>query len=235
MNLMSDTGTLRLASYNMRKGVGLDRRRRPGRIIDVINALDADVIALQEADRRLGPRPAVLDARTIEDETDFRALDFGQDGPSLGWHGNALLVRKGLAATDVGVLELPGTEPRGAVCATIAGRIPIVGIHLGLLRRDRRRQLATIAAAVQGHGENAVILGDFNEWSANRGLEPLADFRIVSPGYSYHSARPVATLDRFAMGSNLELRDAGVADTVLSRIASDHLPIWADLRTQPQA
>ncbi len=219
---------IRLASYNMRKGIGLDRRRRPGRILDVINALEADVIALQEADRRLGARPAVLDRRAIEENTDFRALDTGRDGPSLGWHGNAILVRKGLTAGPVQRLELPGTEPRGALLATIGG-LHVLGTHLGLLRRDRRRQLERIAETLAALDGAQVILGDFNEWSPNRGLEALRGFRLLAPGYSYHAARPVASLDRFALGGGVGFSDAGVADTPLSRIASDHLPVWADL------
>src|SRR3546814_9393521 len=45
-----------VASYNMRKAIGTDRRRRPDRTIEVLNELDADVVALQEADRRFGAR-----------------------------------------------------------------------------------------------------------------------------------------------------------------------------------
>ena len=40
---------IRVASYNMRKAIGTDRRRKPERTIDVLNELGADVIALQEA------------------------------------------------------------------------------------------------------------------------------------------------------------------------------------------
>ena len=56
---------LRIASYNIRKARGLDQRRAPERIIEVINMLGADVIALQEADLRLGPRPAALPPASI--------------------------------------------------------------------------------------------------------------------------------------------------------------------------
>ncbi len=225
---MQGPDRIRLASYNMRKGIGLDRRRRPERILDVINALDADVIALQEADRRLGARPAVLDRRAIEENTDFRALDTGLEGPSLGWHGNAILVRKGLDAGPVQRLDLPGTEPRGALLAPVSG-LYVLGAHLGLLRRDRRRQLERIAALLAGLEGAQVVLGDFNEWSPNRGLEALRGFRLLAPGYSYHAARPVAALDRFALAGGAGFADAGVADTPLSRIASDHLPVWADI------
>src|SRR3546814_17047117 len=49
---------IKVASYNMRKALGTDRRRNPERILEVLNEIDADVIALQEADRRFGPRIA---------------------------------------------------------------------------------------------------------------------------------------------------------------------------------
>ena len=117
---MPNATTIRLASYNIRKCVGLDRRRKPERIIDVINGLDADVVALQEADRRLGDRPAALPARLIEEHTDFRVVSRKPAGPSLGSHGNAVLVHKNVNVTNVFHLDLPGTEPRGAVVWKLA-------------------------------------------------------------------------------------------------------------------
>ena len=56
---------LRIASYNIRKCVGLDRRRDPERVLGVIAGLGADIVALQEADRRLGARPSTLDPARI--------------------------------------------------------------------------------------------------------------------------------------------------------------------------
>jgi len=233
---MGNKTQIRLASYNMRKCVGLDRRRRPERIVQVLNSLDADIIALQEADRRLGARPAALPARLIEAETDFSCVALPGAGPSLGWHGNAVLLRKGLKASRIRPLELPGTEPRGAVMVEIDGRINIVATHLGLLRRNRRQQLEAICRAVANHDLPTAIVGDFNEWSRQRGLEPLAaDFSVHSPGRSYHAARPVAALDRVALGAGLTLVDGGVCETALARIASDHLPIWVDVALNASA
>ena len=51
---------LKVASYNIHKGIGLDRLRRPDRIVDVLCELDADIIALQEADRRFGARASAI-------------------------------------------------------------------------------------------------------------------------------------------------------------------------------
>ncbi len=222
---------LRLASYNLRKCIGLDRRRDPGRSLDVLNSIGADIIALQEADRRLGHRPAALPREMIERGSDFVPLELGANSASLGWHGNAILLRKGLEAGDIRCLDLPGLEPRGAVMATIGG-LRVIGLHLGLMRRHRREQLAAIADMLAGlETRPTVILGDFNEWSARQGFEPITgDFRLHAPGLSYHSAAPLAPLDRFALGPGIELRDAGVVQTPQARRASDHLPVWADIR-----
>ncbi|MEE9428365.1 MAG: endonuclease/exonuclease/phosphatase family protein [Paracoccaceae bacterium] len=228
---MSSKNHFRLASYNVRKCVGLDRRRRPGRIVDVLNSLDADVIALQEADRRLGDRPAALPANLIEAHTDFQFVTLPGNGASVGWHGNAVLVKSGLEILRSIPLDLPGTEPRGALSVELSNGFRLVATHLGLLRRDRRRQMARICEIFGDDCMATAIIGDFNEWSESRGLEPLAkNFELLSPGNSFHSARPVAALDRIATNSLLQITGAGVTETKLSKIASDHLPIWADIK-----
>ena len=226
---------IRVASYNIRKCIGLDRRRDPGRVLDVINGIGADVIALQEADRRLGTRPAALPARMIDAHSDLEPVSLAENGCSLGWHGNVLLLRKGTPLSGSARLDLPGLEPRGAVLAEIVlpnGRpLRIVGVHLGLLRRHRTAQLGAIRDQIEGRtAMPTVIMGDFNEWSPTRGLETLEKcYSVHAPGHSFHAARPVAALDRIAVGDGLDLIDAGVAETSNSRRASDHLPVWADV------
>ena len=219
----------RIASYNIRKARGLDGRRDPGRIIDVLNGLDADVIALQEADRRMGDRPAALPKDLIARATDFDLVPLAGNDVSLGWHGNAVLVRRGLGVAHAAQITLPGAEPRGAVAVTLNDGLTVVGVHLGLLRRSRRKQLEAIAAHI-GDPENTVVIGDMNEWAKSRGFEALqGSFALHSPGRSFHAARPIAALDRVAMSQDLTLKDAGVDEGPLAKRASDHLPIWADL------
>ena len=181
----------------------------------------------------MGERPAALPRRLIEDETDFRVVPVSDNEVSVGWHGNAVLVPKSLKTAGAKRIELPGMEPRGAVRIDVEGGPVVVATHLGLIRRNRREQLATISAAVKD-ARSVVIVGDFNEWSPRRGLEPLAKrFAITSPGRSFHAARPVAALDRVAHTRDIEVRDAGVEETPLAKRASDHLPIWVDLSVGP--
>ena len=226
---------LRLASYNIRKAVGLDWRRDANRVVEVINELAADAVMLQEADKRLGDRPAALPRSLIERDTDFRVADLSPNGISLGWHGNAVLLRQGIDVTGIERVVLPGLEPRGAVLVRIGGGVgafTLVGVHLALMRRWRRRQLATICAHLaEGEAARTVIAGDFNEWSGVRGLEPLdGAFRVLVPGKTYHSSRPRVGLDRIAYGRLVEPSAAGVHDSPKARISSDHLPIWCDMR-----
>ena len=231
MSSNGNSSNLRVASYNVRKTRGLDQRYDPHRILAVINRLDADVVALQEADHRLGNRPAALPRDLIETETDFKVAPVAKNSESVGWHGNAVLVRKDLPLLAVDHFEIPGLEPRGAVRVDIDAGVPItvVATHLGLLRRHRRRQLEVIATNLEGVGR-AIVLGDFNEWSGNLGLEPLETrFRVHAPGRSFHAARPLAALDRIAVAEPAVLRDAGVDESPIARRASDHLPVWADL------
>lgn len=225
---------LRIASYNLHKCVGLDGRRDPGRVLDVLNGIGADIVALQEVDRRLGPRPAALPRALIEGHSDFTVPDLPVNAVSLGWHGQTILTR-GHNVTATRRIDLPGMEPRGAVLAELAlrsgGALRVVGVHLGLVRHARQQQLRAILRALDRLVPMpTVILGDFNEWSARRGLEPLAgSYALHAPGRSFHAARPIAALDRIALDPLITLSDAGVVDTALSRAASDHLPIWADI------
>jgi endonuclease/exonuclease/phosphatase family metal-dependent hydrolase len=226
--------TLRLVSYNMRKAVGLDWRRHPHRTLDVLNALTPDVVVLQEADRRLGPRRSAIPKRLIETETDFCAADVAVNDVSLGWHGNAILLRRGIPVLKVERIELPGLEPRGAVLVRVLtplGELVVVGVHLALVRRWRRRQLAVIRRHLsEEDAARSVVAGDFNEWSSVDGLEPLAGaFDVVSPGMTFHSTRPSAALDKFAYGRLVQLGAAGVDRSALARRSSDHLPIWMEM------
>lgn len=227
---------IKVASYNMRKAIGTDRRRNPERIIEVLREVNADVIALQEADRRFGARAALLTPHLLEEHGDWKAVAFGVRAASSGWHGNAILVRKAAHVTDCEILHLPALEPRGAVMAEVRiGRqhLRVVGMHLDLSGLWRRRQAHAIMAHVAASAEPlpTVMMGDLNEWTRQSGC--LRDFgrsfAFADTGPSFHARRPIARLDRIMVSPKLKVRDCGVHDSPAARRASDHLPIWAEL------
>lgn len=227
--------TLRIASYNIRKCLGTDRRRNPERVMRVINDTDAEIIALQEADHRLGDRPAALKRHVIEDHSQYTALPVARNDVSLGWHGNAILTRAWIELEAVHHLDLPSLEPRGAVAVDVRRKgapLRVVAVHLGLLGTDRARQLAAIAKWVRGQPERpTLIMGDFNEWSARANFSPLRpDFQVLAPGPSYHARFRLAALDRIAHDRQWRLAHSGMTDHGEATKASDHLPIWAELK-----
>ncbi|CUI97470.1 endonuclease/exonuclease/phosphatase family protein [Cognatishimia activa] len=221
---------LRIASYNIRKARGRDQRRDPGRVLDVINTLDADIVVLQEADRRLGQRPAALPKDLIGSYCDYRVVPLSKNDVSLGWHGNAVLVRPEIEVSVEKTLDLPGFEPRGAAIISLAGsvNVTLAATHLGLRRKDRRAQ-QTMICNVLPTSSPFIVAGDFNEWSSTTGFEPFErELTMHAPGKSFPTGWPMAKLDRFAVSEDLKVISSGVADTPLSRRASDHLPIWMD-------
>lgn len=227
---------LKVASYNMRKAVGTDRQRRPERILEVLNEIDADIVALQEADRRFGTRAAVLTPHLLSEHSDYQAVPVAIRAASMGWHGNVLLVRKSAEILACTPVHLPALEPRGAVSADVRlGRhtIRVVGMHLDLSGLWRRRQAkAVLDHLADGDPMPCVMMGDLNEWRGAGGcLKDFArDHAIAETGPSFHAQRPVGRLDRIIVSPQLTITDCGVHMSPSARVASDHLPIWATIR-----
>ena len=227
---------IRVASYNMRKAIGTDRRRRPERTLEVLNELDADLIALQEADRRFGSRTSAVPLRMIEEHSDYRAVAFEIRAGAIGWHGNALLVRKSVEVLEHHLLHLPSLEPRGAVLAEVrvhGEALRVVGMHLDLSGLWRRRQAHAILAHLAGRDGAlpTVLMGDLNEWSARGGcLREFALHHHFAPcGRSFHARRPIAALDRIMVTADLAFLASGAHASLTARRASDHLPVWAEV------
>ena len=229
--MTNSPATLRLASYNLHKCRGMTGPHAPERNLAVIAELRADVIALQEVDFRFGARPEALPRALIEKTTGMVPAPFlGTGENSLGWHGQTILLRPDLRdKAQIRRLPLPGIEPRGALVLRLPG-LTVVALHLGLIRASRRAQLSRIVAQARRIGHDRVALtGDFNEWHDSRGLEALEPLRVIAPGPSWPAPFPRLRYDRFALSRSIDVLGCGVLDNERARLASDHLPVWADL------
>lgn len=226
---------LSLASYNIHRCFGSDGRYSPERTAEVIDALDADIIGLQEVDMRL-----LVDGRT--------QLDFLADilkmhaipGPNLkgrrGKFGNALLSRLPVTSSRRADLTVRHFEPRGAILARLeVGGAPlrVVVTHLGLNAAERRQQVRQLLAVLEDGTEDmaTIVMGDFNEWRPTRGALRLLDRRF---GHSlmprtFPSRLPLLPLDRIWAWPAQGLKRLSVYATPLSRITSDHLPVRVDV------
>ncbi len=230
---------MRIASYNIRKAVGLDWRRDGDRIARVLEEIDADVVILQEADKRIGARAGVLPVDALYDRLGYRMVDLSVRPASHGWHGNLILYRdQSLILQDALRISLPSFEPRGAISANFgAPRIEVIGVHLGLARRIRAGQLAALGRHMAGADHPVLIAGDFNAWRTDPSIAKAlgGGCRMIMPGNSFHASRPSAPLDRFVLQGAVREVAAHVHASDLAARASDHLPIVLDieLNTDP--
>jgi endonuclease/exonuclease/phosphatase family metal-dependent hydrolase len=252
---VTSTPTITVASYNMHKAVGLDGRRDPHRVLKVLQEIDADIVALQEADRRIGGRGSTVPHELIDSHGMYKPVHLGVrhkrplekarqhaerilkvNTRNIGWHGNAILVKHHIGLIDCKALDLPTLEPRGAVMAELLiGDKPlrVVGMHLDLSGLWRRRQMRAILDAIAARPQQmpTILMGDTNEWRTVAGcLKDVGpDFHVAPTGPSFHARHPVAALDRIIVNKHVNIEAAGVHMSAVARRASDHLPIWARL------
>lgn len=226
---------MRIATFNVHKCIGGDRRFDPARIAAVIQELEADLVAVQEADRRFGVRTGLLDAGALE-RAGLRVLPTSVLPEGHGWHGNAILLRRDARVLRGPIrLPLPGLEPRGAVLVEVdlgAGPLRVIAAHLSLLRRCRTQQgRALLQAMGATPGMPTVVLGDFNErrpgGSALRVLAPVFGKPTQAP--SFPARMPFLSLDRILGTPHGLVGPVTVHATPLARLASDHLPLKASL------
>ncbi|MBG1233451.1 endonuclease/exonuclease/phosphatase family protein [Aestuariivirga litoralis] len=228
---------LKIASYNVHKCIGTDGKFSPDRILKVLHEIDADIVALQEADLRFGDKRGLLNLEQLREMTGLVPAQMPNAGKNHGWRGNVVLSRESMVLKTEQII-LPGVEPRGAVVVDMLIRkqhLRIIATHFGLLRRSRAQQVERVLEMAKDTNPFCTILmGDLNEWrrgkrSALNGLEPI--FGAITEFVPSFPARfPILALDRILCHPRSRLENIAVHDSRLSRRASDHLPLTATLR-----
>jgi endonuclease/exonuclease/phosphatase family metal-dependent hydrolase len=228
--------SFRVATYNVHKCVGLDRRRDPARTAAVIRELEADIVGLQEVYHRFDGTHQSAQMDFLAKETGYEAVP----GPTIklpnGQYGNVLLTRWPVIKKREIDLCFTCREPRGALETILAvhrHKVRVIVTHLGLARAERRHQIAQM---IEYLGEETlaqltVLVGDLNEWlPVSRGLHQIHRRLGRSPGLmSFPSWWPLLALDRIWVRPKEAIKTMRVHSTKLSRRASDHLPVVAEL------
>ncbi len=218
----------------------MDRRTRPERISDVLADLDADIIALQEV---IGPGlsgpghaegiGAALGMGWVMAPTrELRRHQFG----------NVVLSRHPIHDHTQHDLSWKSGEPRCAQRVEIEvgpGCVQIFNVHLGTALLERRYQATRLANWVHERRPAGpkIVLGDFNEWLRGPATNTLED-RLESVDLSpylpkrrtYPGFFPLVHLDHIYHLGRIEVRRVELIRTRKAKIASDHLPLVADIR-----
>jgi len=221
---------LRVMTYNIHSCVGSDRRYDPERILAILREVDADIIALQEVGGFM--HGELEQAHFFERKLDMRAVIGHNRYRSNISFGNVLLVRKDIEIEDMSLIDLSVVpfERRGAidcVLQTRIGSIRTIATHLGLLVRERRKQIEIIANRLLERPQpTTLILGDFNIFGPERRrLRRIGAPQVLPKLYSFPARRPLMSLDRIWSIPNDSLVRLDRYRTPLSRVASDHLPL----------
>jgi endonuclease/exonuclease/phosphatase family metal-dependent hydrolase len=224
---------LRLASYNVHRGIGRDRRTEPGRILGVIREIDPHIIALQEVEAHDTGGDMLA---WLAEQTGMRAIAGTTLARHDGHYGNGILTRCEIRATELIDLSFRKREPRGAIAADLdvgnGQTLRVVATHLGLRPAERRCQVEHLVKLFTWHPQHyAVLMGDLNEWFLwGRPLKHLHRYFAKTPAVPTFPARhPVLALDRMWTHPGSILRGLEAHASALARVASDHLPLVAEV------
>jgi len=221
-----------VASYNIHKAEGLDRRVDLARIARVLGEIDADVVGIQEIYR---PQAEAL-AAELGMSMEMGVTRHFENMP----YGNAILTRFKVHGSHTFDLTCPPREPRGGLrLDMMVGEHPLhlFNVHFGLKIRERAEQVeALVRKQVLRHDlpGSRVVIGDLNEWfpgAVGRALRrELHGPRIRR---THPAPLPIFPLDRIYWDRELHADSFRVHRSQLARIASDHLPVVARLRLAP--
>lgn len=235
----------RIATYNVHKCRGMDRRVRPARIIEVLGEVDADIVALQEVLSVEGAAPEANQARFIADALGCDSF-LGENRKLRGGaYGNVILSRLPIEHSQNYDLTWRDRERRGCLRADIrlseksSELLHVFNVHLGTAYIERRFQARKLVgdeilgdASLRGR---RIVLGDFNEWVRGLttkllggALESVDVALHVGRSKTYPGVLPVMHLDHIYFDSSLRLEKFYLHRSRTALLASDHLPMVAE-------
>jgi len=233
---------LRVATYNVHKCRGLDRRTAPERIARIIGQMDADVVALQEVLDVRNSKPELDQARCLASELGGYYWSFGENRKLHGGaYGNMTLSRFAPTLSKNYDLTWRRRERRGCLRTDfeIGGHVlHIFNVHLGtsfVERRHQARKLVSPQLLTQISDGRKIVVGDFNEWTRGLATRLMGSaFRSAEPksflpyGRTYPGVLPVMHLDHFYFDATLLATGMKLYRNRTTLVASDHLPLLVE-------
>lgn len=211
------TATVRVLTYNVQScRAGIER------VADVIRRAAPDVAAINEVRRG--------QARRLGKETGLH-VRFGQ---TLRWprYGNAVLSKaRPLAVRSARFTVAPPAEPRGMIAVTLPGGLVVAAVHFGVTREERERQVSEFLSAVEGT-PLLIVAGDLNDRPDGPAVRRLGEHlhdafagTDAEAELTFPAVDPHIRIDYVFVSPGIRV----VSAAVLADVASDHLPVVADL------
>ena len=233
---------VKMMSYNIHHAEGVDRLLDLERIAKIIEVEGAEIIGLQEVDNHWSERSA------FEDQAKWLAERLGMfyvyaanldrdplnEGEPRRQYGTAILSKYPiLKSENHSLTRIGNTEQRGLLEATInvkGNHLHFYNTHLALTTAEREIQMKEIIAIAGGSKGPQVIMGDLNAVPESIEMQPmyanyLDVFADQPEAYTYSAINPTKRIDYIFTSSDIKT----VETDVLNTLASDHLPITAEI------
>jgi endonuclease/exonuclease/phosphatase family metal-dependent hydrolase len=242
------SASMRVVTYNVHSCHGGDGRVSPMRIARVLERLDADVVALQELDCGRERSRSEDQLALIAERLGMHAYFCPAVTSGNSKYGHGVLSREPIRLVRRAVLPRGGrtwAEPREALWVTVpwlGQEVQLLTTHLGLGSAEQASQVADLLAPEWlggiGTDKPVILCGDMNfppGSPAYRKLSALMrDVQAHAPGHTakrtFPARWPLRRIDHIFASKHFEVCGVKVLEDDLTRIASDHLPLAADLK-----
>ena len=229
-----EEGVIRILSYNIRNCTGMDGKTDFDRVADVIRSINPHVVALQEVDSVTHRMDGADVLKILAEKTGMHY----RYGPAIdyqgGKYGNGVLSME--KPVSYSYIPLPGRQERRSLLMVEFEDFILYGTHLNnRYAGDRHGSVLIIDYEAKDSEKPVFLAGDINDTPGTKTLELLSENWIQLSGneYTFRADRPERCID-YIFGLRLE----GVQYRVLQQVvvnepvASDHLPLFVDVRIE---
>lgn len=235
--------TLKIMTYNIHEGVGVDNRLDLERVAATIRQWNPDILVLQEVDQGIVMSACVDEARWLALNLDMYYVY----APTVEqmWQGDVILSKYPIVDWDFTLLPSPG-EVNVLVKATLDVKgqtLTVFGVHFTVTTAENRQTQISMALSVIRATSGPIILaGDFNvdayttdptdRTNLNAIQAELNDSFDLCPSESlygnctFSSWDPQERIDYIFVSTGITVIQHG---TIASK-ASDHLPVFAEIQ-----
>ena len=230
---------MRVVTYNIKHGRGMDGVVDLERTAVVLDVLDADLIALQEVDDRARRSGGVDQAAWLAERLGMHAAYGSFMNFQGGRYGLAMLSRRPIQSHES--WRLPdGNEPRVALAVQVptdsGAVVTAIAVHFDWVADDghRFRQSRETIRRITALKTPWIVLGDFNDVPGSRTMDAFRQVgreagKPAGDAATFPSEEPTIEIDAIITGPPGAWMPA-TASVVPERLASDHRPVVADLR-----
>lgn len=247
--------SIKIVTYNIHRAIGIDRKFAPERIIEILKALDGDIVLLQEVDEGV-PRSNELNlAKVLAEACEYEHFALSHNVTlKKGNYGNATLSRFPIHKQKNIDLTIDNKKKRGCQHTTLKisdsktdfQYLDVFNLHLGLSAKERQKQMGKLFKSKEytqlDYIHPCIVGGDFNDWrSMLRALFIIGkEFNCATDRTSmrgseialktYPSFAPRGGLDRIYYRGKIKCTDMSSTKMRVAKIASDHLPVVATFK-----